>query len=135
MKYYHHLCTMLLGLFLSAALPAQHKIAWDIESGDTALQRGLYKQINNVLTASPDTKIEVVFHGNAIYAMLTDTGYHKEQIMNLVKKGVIFAACNNSLKSRNIDRKRVMPRAIIVPVAILELVKKQEEGWAYIKVG
>ncbi len=135
MKYYQQLFTILLGLFLSADLPAQHKIAWDIESSDTALQRGLYRQINNVLTAAPDTKIELVFHGKAIYAMLTDTGYYKEQIMDLVKKGVLFAVCNNSLKSRNIDPKRVMPQTIIVPVAVLELVKKQEEGWAYIKAG
>jgi hypothetical protein len=47
-----------LGLFLSAALPAQHKIAWDIESSDTSVQRGLYKQINNLLTAVPDTKLK-----------------------------------------------------------------------------
>jgi uncharacterized protein len=65
--------------------------------------------------------------------MLQDTGYFKEQIMTLHKKGVVFAACNNSLRNKNIDPKRVIPEAIIVPVAILELTKKQEAGWSYIK--
>ncbi|MBL0316708.1 MAG: hypothetical protein IPP69_13405 [Flavobacteriales bacterium] len=81
-----------------STLKAQHRIVWDIPQGDTAAQRGLYKQINNVLTAAPETKIEVVFHGNAVYAMLKDTGYFKEQILDLHKKGVLLEFCNNSLK-------------------------------------
>lgn len=123
-------------LFLSAdSLSAQHKIVWDMSQGDTAQQRVLYKQLSNVLTAAPDTKIEVVFYGNAVYAMLKDTGYFKEQIMALYRKGVMFRACNNSLKARNIDPSRVLPEAVVVPLAVLELVTKQEEGWSYIKAG
>lgn len=122
-------------LVASTTIQAQHKIIWDMSTGDTAQQRGLLKQINNVLVADPTIKIEVVYHGNAVYAMLKDTGYHKEQILSLQKKGVVFAACNNSLKGRNIDPSRVMKEAIIVPVAILELVKKQELKWIYIKAG
>ncbi len=102
---------------------------------DTTMQRGLYKQLNNVITAAPDTKIEVVFHGNAVYAMLKDTGYFKEQIIALHKKGVTFRVCNNSLKGRNIDLSRVIPEAVVVPLAALELATKQEEGWSYIKAG
>jgi len=135
MKYYQRMVTVIVGLFFSVTVYAQHKIIWDMNSGDTAQQRGLYKQINNVLAEAPDTKIEVVFHGNAVYALLKDTGYHKEQIIGLSKKGVVFAACNNSLKGRNIDTNRVIQQAIIVPVSILELAKKQEEGWSYIKAG
>ena len=135
MRYFKQLFIFFTGLFFSLTGNAQHKIIWDMSSGDTAQQRGLYKQINNVLTAAPDTEIEVVFHGNAVYAMLKDTGYHKEQIFALHKKGVVFAACNNSLKSRDIDVSRVLKEAIIVPVAILEIVKKQELHWSYIKAG
>jgi len=135
MKYFQKLSLILFLLFFSITGNAQHKIIWEIASNDTAQQRVLYKQINNVLTAAPDTKIEVVFHSFSIYAMLKDTGYHKAQITDLYKKGVVFAVCNNSLKARNIEPGRVMPEAIIVPAAIIEIVKKQEEGWSYIKGG
>lgn len=104
-------------------------------AGDTTQQRTLFRQVNNVLTAAPETKIEIVFHGNAVYAMLKDTGYYKEQIIALHKKGVVLAVCNNALKMRNISTSRVIPEAVVVPVAILELVKKQEEGSSYIKAG
>lgn len=120
-------------LICSSILKAQSKIVWEMASGDTAHQRILFKQVGNVLAAAPDTKIEIVFHGPAIYGLLKDTGYFKEQILGFHKKGVIMAVCNNALKNRNIKPERVIPEAIIVPVAILELVKKQEEGWIYIK--
>jgi hypothetical protein len=135
MKYCHQLAVFLFLLFFSVSAHAQHKIIWEMALGDTAQQRVLFNQLNNVLTEAPDTKIEVVFHGHAVYTMLKDTGYFKPQINSLYKKGVVFAACNNSLKKRNIDPARVIPEAIIVPVAILEIVKKQELGWAYIKAG
>mgnify|MGYP002654520488 FL=1 len=122
---------LLLGTGYTAS--AQEKIVWEISSGDTAQQRILFRQINNVLTAAPDTKIEVVFHGFAIFAVLKDTGYFKEQILQAHKKGVVIAACNNSLKNRNISKERVIPEATIVPVSILEIAAKQREGWSYIK--
>jgi len=135
MKYFQRVPVILSLLFFSIVSHAQHKIIWEMPLGDTAHQRTLYRQLNNVLTAKPDTKIEVVFHGNAVYALLKDTGYHKTQITDLYKKGVVFAVCNNALKARNIDPARVAPEAVIVPLAILEIVKKQEEGWSYIKAG
>lgn len=120
-------------LSAGAAVKAQEKIIWEISSGDTAQQRILFKQINNVLTAAPDTKIEVVFHGFAIFAVLKDSCFFKEQILQAHKRGVVIAACNNSLKSRNISKDRVIPEAMIVPVSILEIAAKQREGWSYIK--
>ena len=135
MKNFRILFLLAVTFLTVTSLTAQHKIVWDMAQGDTAMQRGLYKQLNNVITAAPETKIEVVFHGNAVYAMLKDTGYLKEQIIALHEKGVLFRVCNNSLKGRNIDLSRVIPEAIVVPVAILELAAKQEEGWSYIKAG
>ena len=135
MKYYPQIFLFLFLLFFSVTAHAQHKIIWEMPSGDTAQQRVIFNQMNNVLAEAPDAKIEVVFHSAAVYALLKDTGYFKPQIAALYKKGVVFALCNNSLKKRNIAHDRVIPEAFIVPVAILELVKKQEEGWAYIKAG
>jgi intracellular sulfur oxidation DsrE/DsrF family protein len=135
MKFYQRPFIFILLIFFSAGSHAQHKIIWEMPAGDTTQQRVLFNQMNNVLAEAPDTKIEVVFHGFAVYAMLKDTGYFKPQIAALYKRGVVFAVCNNSLMKRNIDRARVIPEAIIVPVAILEIVKKQEEGCAYITAG
>ena len=121
-------------LFTLAANAQQHKIVWDLSSKDTAEQSIIFRQIGNVLKESPDTKIEVVFHGGAITGLVQGSSNHPEKVQEFLKKGVIFAACNNSLKRYNIDPSKVLPGVIVVPVAILELVKKQEEGWRYIKM-
>jgi intracellular sulfur oxidation DsrE/DsrF family protein len=121
--------------FFSIHTSAQLKAVWELPTGDTAVQAGVYRQVNNVLNAAPDTKIELVFHGNAVYALLNDTGYYKQEILKLHQRGVLLAVCNNSLKKRNIDPQRVIRQAFVVPSAFVELIRKQQEGWSYIKGG
>ena len=48
---------------------------------------------------------------------------------------VSFVACANTMRRMNVDKSRLVPFAKIVPVAILELSSRQQEGWSYIKAG
>ena len=48
----------------------QHKIIFDISGSDTADHSTVIRQVNNVLKAAPQAKIEVVFHGKAVYALV-----------------------------------------------------------------
>ena len=114
----------------------QYKIVFDFASSDTADQTGIIRQINNVLKNSPGTNVEVVFHGKAIYNLVKSTTTFKDKLDDLVNnKGVILAACNNSMNRYNIKKEDLIPAAIVVPVAIIELADKQEKGWSYIRAG
>lgn len=114
----------------------QHKIVFDFASSDTADQSGIIRQINNVLRNSPGTNVEVVFHGKAIFNLVKSTTAFKDKLDDLVNnKGVILAACNNSMLRYNVVKEDLIPVAIVVPVAILELADKQEKGWSYIRAG
>lgn len=120
----------------SSAQKKQLKIIFDISASDTAEQSTVFRQVNNVLKASPKAKIEVVFHGKAVYALVKDKTTFQDKIEELAnKKQVVFAACNNSLIRLNLSKSELLSNAIIVPVAILELADKQEKGWSYIKAG
>ena len=48
-------------------------------------------------------------------------------------KGVKFVACNNALNIFDIKKENVIHFVGIVPAGVVELVKKQREGYAYIK--
>ncbi len=125
-------------LFMSVIVCGQqktHKIIYDINAADTTVQSMFFRQCNNILTADPNAKIEVVYHGNAIKGLVKDSSYFAEKIKSAQQKGVVFAACNNSLKRVKIDPSLVLPGVIVVPVAALELAEKQQEGWSYIKAG
>ena len=55
-------------------------------------------------------------------------------IEELMAMGVDFRVCNNTLVSRKIDPKTVIPGAKIVPSGVAELAKLQNsEGYVYIK--
>jgi uncharacterized protein len=135
MKSFAFISLFLILATFSNHASAQLKAVWELPTGDTSVQAGVYRQVNNVLNAAPDTKIEIVFHGNAVYALLNDTGYYKQELLKLHQRGVLFAVCNNSLKKRSIDPKRVIPQAFVVPSAFVEIIRKQQEGWSYIKAG
>ena len=44
-----------------------------------------------------------------------------------------FRVCNNTLKSRHIDPKRVIPEATIVPSGVAEIARLEKEGYVYLK--
>ncbi len=134
--------SILLSFFLfvfTATLFGQkkiHKIVYDISSADTADHSGIVRQIKNILKEAPTTKIEVVFHGKAIYALVKNKTTVQEGIEFLVnEKHILVAACNNSMKRLEIKKEELLPVAFVVPVAILELTYKQEQGWSYIRSG
>ena len=127
-----------IGLFAFQASMAQDapvKIVWEIGAKDTAVHSAIFRQINNVLTEAPDTKIEVVFHGNAIFVLTKDSSLHISKIQKEQARGVTFAICNNSMKRLKLEASRLLPGLKIVPVAMLEIARKQAAGWSYLKAG
>lgn len=137
MKYFFLLLTAALIFNTNThAQKKQHRIVFDMAGSDTADHSAIIRQVNNVLRNAPQTKVEVVFHGKAVYALIKDKTTVKDKIDDLVNnKHVIIAACNNSLNQLKLSKDDVIPSAVVVPVAMLELMDKQEKGWSYIKAG
>lgn len=113
----------------------EHKIIFQLTSGDTTAHKQLIKQFNNILSVSPSTKIEVVCHGAGLDMLVTGKTIVESQIKLLANKGVVFNACEFSIKERKVDRSKIIPSAGYVAAGIIEIVTKQEQGWSYIKAG
>ena len=97
------------------------------------------RNIKNHLNADKTAKITVVTHSKGIDFLLDGAADDKGNPYNinveeLQAKGVDFRVCNNTLVSRKIDPKKVLPGAKIVPSGVAELGKLQnEQGYVYIK--
>jgi uncharacterized protein len=126
-------------LLFHIAVPAQNKpqkIVFDFVKSDSSDFRLMVTQLNNVLKEEPYTTIKVVCSGPGLFMLVADkTNVSKEieEIQKVFK--VDFVACANTMQKMQVDKSRLLPHIIIVPVAMLELSYRQQQGWSYIKAG
>lgn len=113
----------------------EHRIIFQLTSGDTTAHKQLMKQFSNILSVSPTTKIEVVCHGAGLDMLVLGKTIVEDKIKTLSEKGVVFNACEFSIKERKVDRSKIISVSGFVPAGIVEIVNKQEKGWSYIKAG
>jgi intracellular sulfur oxidation DsrE/DsrF family protein len=126
----------LLFCMITLAASAQEKklsVVWDLSSADTTVQAAVFRQINNAKAQVPDLQIEVVFHGQAVFAVMNDSLQFASRVKLAKENGVTLAVCNNSLKRLKIDPSKLMAETTVVPSAVVELIKKQADGWSYLK--
>ena len=114
---------------------AEHKIVFQLTSGDTNVHKMLVRQLGNVLTAAPNSKIEVVCHGPGITMLTTKQTIVHTKVSELKGKGIDFVVCENTLKEKKVTKEEIISEAAFVKAGIIEIVKKQEEGWSYIRAG
>lgn len=77
-------------------------------------------------------QVELVTHGPGIGLCLPGSA-SAEAVQALMARGVAVAACENTLRSQDMDRGRLAEGVVTVPSGIGELVRKQHQGWAYLR--
>ncbi len=113
----------------------KHKLVMQFTDSDSLSQATVLGQVKNIRTAWPNADIEVVCHGGGLDLLQTAKSKVTKQIIEWSGKGVVFAACNNTMKRRNIKKEDLLTPVIVVPSAMVELTLKQESNWAYVKGG
>jgi uncharacterized protein len=111
------------------------KVVFHLTTADTLAQKALVKQCLNFLNAAPKSKIEVVCHNNGISLLQSSATKQAEKIRELTVRGVDFVACENTMRERKINREDLLSDCRTVPSGVVEVVLKQDKGWAYIKAG
>lgn len=78
------------------------------------------------------TQIELVVHGPGLAAALADAP-HAARMRELLGRGVAVAACANTMREKNVPTDALLDGVQVVPAGIAELVRRQREGWAYVR--
>ncbi len=110
------------------------KIIFHINETDT-WRRVLNNTVNLLASyAEQDLEpvVEVLANGEAVRGYLTE-GKEVSAMKELADQGVVFVACNHSLKAQEIAAEQLAAFVTIVPAGIRELADRQMEGFAYIK--
>lgn len=113
----------------------QLKIIFQLSIDDSLAHKALMKQLNNITTVAPGTKIEVVCHGPGLNMLVMGKTTVQDKIQQMKMRDIIFVACEFSMRERNIPKEKIIPEAGFVKAGIIEIVTKQEQGWSYIKSG
>lgn len=79
-------------------------------------------------------KVKVVANSVAVRAFSKVVESRFAKIMSdLSKQGVRLVACNNALKNQNLDPGELLEFVEVVPAGVVELVRLQHQGYAYLK--
>ena len=122
--------------FVSKAQNANtiHKVVIQLNTADTAAWSGTIGNIKNLQKIWPGSvQVEVVAHGKGLDLLVKAKTHLAADVEALAKEGVIFTACENSMKKHNVTRADLLMVASTVPSGVAELVLKQEQGWSYLK--
>ncbi|HNM27060.1 MAG TPA: DsrE family protein [Saprospiraceae bacterium] len=113
----------------------KHKIVFQLTSSDSLVHKATLRQIGHILEAAPSSKIEVVCHSNGLPFLVAAQSTQVAKIKELEAKGVDFMACENTMRDRKVNAADLISGCQTVPSGVLEVIRKQEKHWAYIKAG
>lgn len=91
--------------------------------------------MRNMKEAAPTMELEIVCHGPGMDLLMSDRSIVAPKVKEFAAQDIVFMACENTIKERNLDRAKVLPAAGYAKAGIIHIVERQEQGWNYIKAG
>jgi hypothetical protein len=138
---------LLLASVLMAALPvcaadspagrhkmSAHKVVFQVSDSEP---QKWYLTLSNVKNVQlelgiENVQIEVVVYGPGLDMVLLETEI-AEKIDEAVSRGVKIVACENTMIGHKLTPADMYPSIGYVKAGVVELMKRQREGWAYIR--
>lgn len=108
------------------------KTVFHVNFGDAERHKHGLNNIENILKEVPDAKIEVVCHSDGI-ALVDKKSKLAETVQSLMKQGVRFVACENTMKKKSLVKDDLVSGTATVPSGAVEVIRKQSEGYGYFR--
>lgn len=111
-----------------------HKVVFQVSDADPAKWNLALNNAANVQTdlGRDNVAIEIVAYGPGI-GMLKADSPAGARISSALASGVAVVACENTMKAQKLAREDMLPQIGYVPAGVTELMKRQQEGYAYIR--
>ena len=130
-----------LAAVLAFAAPAQaqqasarSRVVMQVSDNDPAkwnLALNNAKNIQADLGAS-NVDIEIVAYGPGINMLKADSVVGN-RVGEALGAGVAVVACENTMRNQKLARDDMLPKVAYVNAGVVELMQKQQQGWAYIR--
>jgi intracellular sulfur oxidation DsrE/DsrF family protein len=130
----------LLAVALPAAVRAQattaprNRALFQVTDNDPARWNMILNNMTNLRegVGSEGADIELVAYGPGILMLKADSPA-KQRIAEALKSGVQVNACQHTMHGMQLAPQDMLPEIGYVPSGVVEVMKKQQQGWAYIR--
>lgn len=123
-----------LVLAFGTAAGERQYVVMQMNDDDATHWRQALGTVRNLLTevGADNVQIELVAYGPGIHMLRFDSVVGS-QLTELARDGVWLRACGNTLAAQKLRPGDLHAKAEIVPSGVVEILKRQKEGWLYIK--
>lgn len=118
----------------AAAAPPTHKAVFQVSDNDAGKWNLALNNVRNIQDdlGAEASELEIVVYGPGIGMLKADSPV-APRIAAALKAGVKIVACENTMRAQKLVYADMLPSIGYVQAGVVELMKKQREGWAYIR--
>lgn len=117
-----------------ALAPKRAKLVLQVSDNDPAkwnLALSNAKNVQDDLGAA-NVDIEIVAYGPGISMLMLESA-SATRVSEALRAGVHIAACENTMRHQKLAKDDMLPAISYVPAGVTEIMRRQAEGWAYIR--
>lgn len=118
----------------TAQAKAANRLVVQVTDGEAQRWNMALNNIRNLQSelGAANVEVELVAYGPGINMLKADATT-ANRISDAIKSGVKIVACENSLKAMKVTRDDMHDQIGYVPAGVVEIMRKQQEGWAYLR--
>jgi intracellular sulfur oxidation DsrE/DsrF family protein len=126
--------TLVLSGLACAQTAAGSKVVFQVSDAEPAKWTLALNNVRNVQAelGANNVQIEVVAYGPGI-GMLKVDSLAGNDVRDALAAGVAIVACETTMKKQKLLRDDMLPGIGYVPSGVVELMKRQQQGWTYIR--
>ena len=113
---------------------AENRVVIQVSDADTAKWNLALNNARNLQTdlGAKNVDIEIVAYGPGI-GMLKIESPVANRIAEARDAGVRILACENTMNGQKLVRDDMLPGIAYVPAGVVEIMQRQQDGWAYLR--
>lgn len=117
-----------------AQVPAKHRVVFQVSDNDAAKWNLALNNARNVQAdlGKDEVEIEIVAYGPGL-AMLRAESPVAGRLAQALDNKVALLACENTMQNTKVDKNDMYGGIKYVQAGVTHLMKRQMEGWAYIR--
>jgi intracellular sulfur oxidation DsrE/DsrF family protein len=125
---------LLAAPFAIGQQPAQYKVVFQVSDADPAKWALALGNAHNaqVDLGKDKVQIEIVAYGPGL-GMLREGSKVEGRLAEALENNIGLIACENTMRALNLTKADMYPGIGFAPAGITHIMKRQMEGWAYIR--